>query len=364
MTNYYVEMQNPGGERIEYITDFISLTYTLTVNAVGVLQLVLPQEYWDLIRRDTRFKIWRVLDNGKTYLEGETVFFARKRNLKYTNKTWQVTVTAYSLMTLLSRRYILYTAGSAQASKASTPADNMVKAIIRENLGSSATDTARRWNTYLSVQADTSLGASLTQSFAWKGVLQTCQDIANASAFSGKYIAFDLVVAGNLFEFRTYYGQRGVDRRKGFGINPLTITVESGSLADSDYTEDWTNEVSYAIACGRGQNDTRNTDYDSDATLIAKSPFGRIEFVQDARNSDTTSLKVEAQTLLRGKREVKTLSANLKELPNLKYGVDFGWGDRLIGVLRNMTFDCYIQTVVVKFSHKTGEVVDVKLQSA
>src|SRR3990172_11852280 len=199
MAEYQVALLDQYGIVLTQLEVFSSLDYTRIVNSVGSLVVTIPNIYdqylfsgTDIIR-DNRIEVYRRIGGGSFYRDMETQWLAVKGNKILNERGERLTkITCVDLMQLLTRRIVAYNSGAAQASK-TDQADDVMKAIIRENFGSLATDTSRSWLTYLSIEANFGLGQSISKAFSRRKVLTVLKELANASYQAGTYVAFDIV---------------------------------------------------------------------------------------------------------------------------------------------------------------------------
>ena len=114
----------------------------------------------------------------------------------------------------------------------------MFKAILRENAGALATDTARDLSAWLTIAANVSATPILRSlDLTNRTVYDALVEIANASANDAAtptWLGFDIALAyqqlTGLLEFRTYTGQRGIDHRFPGGNPPLLLSPEAVNL--------------------------------------------------------------------------------------------------------------------------------------
>jgi hypothetical protein len=102
-----------------------------------------------------------------------------------------------------------------------------------------------------------------------------------------------------------------------------------------------------------------------DNTRIGVSPFGLREYFKDATQySTTTGLSEEANAILRSGRAKTIFQGKLIDMPDSRYGVDWGWGDYVTATAFGQSIDCRIDAVSV--SVKPGmayERIDAWLRS-
>jgi hypothetical protein len=355
MADYQIGLLDPYGTPLAILDSFQHLDYVRIVNDIGSLVLIMPDVYDKLlfvgtdVRADNRIEVNRRIGSGLQYRDTDTQWLVTKGEKIFNSRGERLTkITCEDLNTLLRRRIIAYNSGSTQASK-TDQADDMMKAIVRENLGSLATDTDRSWATYLSVEADLGLGQSISKSFSRRRVIDVLKELANASYQAGTYIAFDIVATSQTtLLFRTFAGQRGIDRRHPAGINPLIIGPDFGNLADVVRGYDHSAEITYAYAGGQGEGASRVIGVASDTTRIGASPFGRREGFADARTtSDATQVQDEARSLVKGGVPRNTFTGVIVDTPSTIYGLHYGFGDIVTAVFEGESIDCYIDKIRV-----------------
>lgn len=366
---YTLWLTDNSGNRILPIDDFVdesgaSLTYVRSVNAVSPLTLTLPIDRYEYLFRDpqlwvdTRIEVWRRVNGGAEYLDTETVWFVRGFRKKLTQKVFQVT--AHSANQLLDRAIVAYAAASAQAQKTDN-IDDLMKAIVRENLGSSA--GVGRVRTGFTVQADASLGTSTTKAFSYRNVLDVLQDLAQESGTTAAPIFFDIVgvitVDGiTSIEFRTYANQRGLDRTYASQLNGITLSTDDSTLNDAEIAYDFSNEINAIYVGGSGQEADRIVVAVSDTARINTSPLNRSEGFVNYSNSNVTSvLQSAGYAVLRDSRPKKIITANIQNTTNLMYGRDWYWGDKVTAQVDTDTFNARIDAVQVSI---TGGKEDIK----
>jgi hypothetical protein len=346
---YFVEVADPFGVKLAQVDTFLALDFVRPVNDVGVLTLDLdPDTDVSQFRLDGRLSVYRQGSAGGYRLQTETVWLVRQwRRVMYTSGERVLRVTAYSASDLLARRIVAYAAGSDEASK-TDHADDMMKAIVRENLGASATDTDRRWSSYLTVQADSASASSMSKAFSRRNVLTVLQEIAETSAEGGEPLYFDIVApSSSTLEFRTYTGQRGVDRTLS-SASPLIMSPELGTIRGGELFEDYASEYTVVYAAGGGEGKAREVSEVEDTARSGASPFGRIEALRDARHGATgASLTAEGNAYLRASRPKRIFTAALVDTPQVRYGLEWHWGDKVTAQFEGKTFDCHIDTLRV-----------------
>lgn len=367
--SYSVFLADPFGTRIADASDFLALEYSRVVNSVSTLKLTLPGDFPTqyIINPDGRIEVWRKLKSGREYLDTDTIWLIKTVTQRIDESGLQsITIEADTPLSVLREpgRFVNYYADSAQSTYAAAPADNQIKQVARENIGSSATGT-RNISAYISVDPNLSLGASVAKSFAWRDCLKVMQEFANASTTAGTYVAFDIVAdTPSDLTFRTFIQQRGTDHRFPGGINPVLISPEMGNLGETQVVEDYRDEITYVLAGGKGEGSARLTASAQDLTRQGYSPFGLREHFQNATQYDTTTgLAAEAEAILRSGRAKTIFQGRINETADTQYGVHWEWGDYVTVQAFGRLIDCRIEAVSVSVkSGSSYEKVDAWLR--
>lgn len=329
----------------------LSLEYVRAVNQVGALTLTLPPSTpLSYLQRDGRILVYRSVAGAPPALDMDAVWLIVDVRRILTERGEQtIQVQAVDAVDLLRRRIVAYAAGSSQAAK-SAAADDFIKAVVRENLSSSATDADRALPpTLFAVAANVSQGPTIAKAFSRRNVLTVCQEVADSATQAGTYTAFDVVWNGAALELRTYTQWRGVDHRFPAGLNPVILSADTGSLTAASYGQDWRDEVTYAYAGGQGEGEDRAVATAEDATRISLSPFARIEQWVDARNTaDATTLGDEADGAVRAGRPRILFACTVNaEAPGATYGREYGFGDVVTAQAFGVNIDCRLDAVRV-----------------
>lgn len=372
MTTYSCYLDDRFGNRIADASNFLLLEYSRVTNAVSTLKLTLPGNFNTdfILNPDGRIEVWRKLDSGREYLDTNTIWLIKKVTQKIDASGLQLIIVEADTPLCLLRepgRFVFQYAGLSQTTYAAAPADNQIKQVARESIGTAVTGNAsRNISTYVSIDPNLGLGANVAKSFAWREVLKVMQEFADSSTTAGTYVAFDIVAdSAQSLTFRTFTQQRGVDHRFPNGINPVLISPELGNLGEVTFSQDYRDEITVAIAGGKGENNNRLTGSASDSARIGQSPFGWREYFKDATQYDTsTGLNAEADAVLRSGRVKTIFQGRLIDMPDSRYGVDWAWGDYVTAQAFGQLIDCRIDAVSVSVKPGTGyERIDAWLRS-
>lgn len=371
-TIYQLRLADPFGQHLATISQFIddgygaALDYTLSVGQVGALSFAVPASFdASLFLKDGRIGVWRSINGRPPVLDGEAIWLIQR--FEYT--TDYTRITALHANHLLNRRIAAYSAGSSYVSKSATAADNLIKTIVAENFGASiasadrdGAETQADVSSYLTIQANTSLGASIAKAFARRKVGEVVQELCEASTTAGTYLAAEIVApTESTLELRTY-ALRGVDHRATSG-QPVILSPQRGNLENARLIVDHTNEATFTIAGGQGEGVNRKIQTASDTARMGQSPFGRAEdFVDMSNVSDLAQLQDEADAALRNGRPRITLTGDLVETPGTTRGIHFDLGDLVTVEFRGKQYDCRLDVVKETVS-RGGRRSQVQLRS-
>ncbi len=337
-------VRDPLGNIQSVLSNFSRLEYMRSLNKTGWLQIDFDPARVDtkLFRLDTRIEPWRTVGATAPYLDGETVYFVRKLGYRIDRSGREVfTVRCLDANMIVDGAIVAYASDTAQASKTDN-CDDMMKAIVRENLGASSTDTTRSLAAYMTVQADLSLCASITKEFSRRNVGEILRDLANDSFVeNGVTLAYDVVYTSpTMLEFRTYANRRGVDHSR-TSAQPVIISRERRNLEEPELIEDHETEYTYVYAGGQGIGSARVVKTASAApSILSASPFSRRELWVDARNTSTdAAVQSEANVALQYGRYKMSLTGTIVDVEGCLDGVQYRWGDVVYSEYRGIGFD-------------------------
>lgn len=362
MASYQIIVRDPAGNLQAVIQSFTKLEYVRKENEIGVLTLTLPrsdaERYW---AKDTRLEVWRTVGN-KSYLDAAGVWFLRAWTLSSERGGKYWTLTAFDANYLLSGREVEYPADTAYTSKTAA-IDDMMKAVVRENLGASATDTARDLSAYMSCQADTTLAPSTTKKFARRNVLTVLQELAEESYQRGNYLVFDVQYdTPTMLAFRTFVTALGIDHGRASSA-PVIINEARGSLVNPVLDFDYSGEITSVVVGGTGTESSRSTYSATDTVRINESPFSRREkFLNSVQSgSSAAALESEARSALNAGRPKTILTGAVQDTSGLIYGIDYGYGDIVVAEHEGYSFDAHIDRIHVTVT-KDGETIDNRVR--
>lgn len=368
--SYEVHLHNDLGKRLIILSQpLISLDSVRMVNTVGTLTLKLPYGVLDpaFLSVDYQILVWRSINGTARFLMHQTLYYIQ--SWTHTNNAGdrQTTIECVDALDVLRRRLIAYYAGTAQAQKAAAPADNLMKAFVRENLASTASDYAGSTARGLSasgftVEADLSLGASLTKAAAWRNLYDVLRELADSSRTGGTWLAFDLIVRiGFGLEFRVFAGQRGIDRRS--GSNALVLSEAAGTLINVSVTTDYSDLATTVYAGGPGEQSDRIISSASNALLVRTNVGRREEFTTAYQGTSLGYVTNEAEAALALRRPRRTFTADIQETTRTVYDRDVGFGDYVKAEGFGITVDARLDGVRTVLDSSGLETITVALRA-
>lgn len=350
MAEYEVWLDRDDGNRLALLDDFEQLDYTLAANDVGTCQITLPGDWsTTLWAADRKLEVWRKPDGGHLALERVYLLTGIDQQTDRDGLR-RVVLEAVDGNDLLRRRLVAYAAGSTSATMTAA-ADDLMKAIVRQNMTTAATDTDRSWSTgYFSVQTNLSLGPSIVKAYSRRNVLGVLQELSEAAKqTTGPETFFDVPSPEpDTYEFRTHVDQIGLDHTYPDGINPVLLGVEYGNLVEPRLTEDYSEEVNLVYAGGLGQESDRYVYEIEDTVRSGRSIWGRREGWRDSRGDTTTPTQDEGRAaLVEGKPKIR-FEARVVDCPGTVYGVHWRWGDRISATYGGQVYNAPVNVVQVR----------------
>ena len=372
---YQIILKDANGIKLcASIDNFVSAEYTRSVNSVGACKLVMSDSdiiktvnSWDKFKIDGRIEFWRSVNGAPMYLDGETVYFIRKVERDLAEDGSQImTFTGEDTISLLNRRTAIPDMVALAAYYDITvakEADNMLKDIFKNYLGADADTVATaaygnvpagtgvgfNWNAYITQQINLTAAQQTTKKFPNRNVLQIMQEIAQDSATLGTYLAFDIVSDGQSMQFRTYTGQRGLDRRASTG-NALLIGPEVGNVLACHYEDDHSNEATYLVS-GAGV-----PVFSAEREGI--SPFGRImRNIPPAPAGTAAQQTAYTNSQLRYNRPKKLFITTMIQTEGCLYGKHYGYGDYVTASTWGRQFDCHLDASDIKIQNGEENVI-------
>lgn len=359
MATHEIWLSTDSGTRLHPIETYTSLEYVLLTHDVGACNIVLPSNFdTSLLAAHRRIEIARAPFGVNPTLQDAYLITKVIDQTDAESGLRTIQVIGANGLWLPGGRVVAYNAGSSQATK-TDQADDMMKAVIRENIGASAAAARQVSSSYLSVQADAGAGPSISKDMAWQNVLRVCQELADAAWAAGTKVYFGMIpVSAGSWEFRTRTGQLGQDHTVTSGVSPVELSIEKENLRNVRLELDYSDEVSVVYAKGQTGDTTAE-----DTTRSGRSAFGRREAYLNATGESTANgLTAAANSRLAAGRPKLRFSASIKENASTRYGVEWGWGDRLTATYQGQSYDVVVRMVRVTVDKNGRETIDARVE--
>lgn len=349
MSTYSATLLSNTGVNLANSVPVIEGECTLVERGIGTLSLSLPPTIpLSYLQKDGRILL-RPSYGGTSQIEGDATWLIRRVRQVLSGRERRIEVGAVHANHLLSRRIVAYAASSSEAAK-SGAADDLMKAVVRENF-TAPTDTTRTMSG-LTVASDLGAAPTIDKAFSRRNVLSVLQDLADAAAAAGTYLGFEVRTVGTSLVFLTYTQQRGVDRRANSG-NYLRVSPSSGGIADSTLEYNWTYEATFVYSLGQGEQENRQIGTAQNTAAEGQSPFGRIEDSYQANQSTSQAqLDDDATAALYARRAIIGYEATSQDAPGFAYGINYGWGDFLTVSDFGAQFDVRVNPVNIRFGRQ------------
>lgn len=375
-----IVVKNATGAIKQQIISYYSLKVSLSVNKPGTLTLELPSIYCTTTPRnayqvsdftcDDRVEVW--LDTtgfGNKKLFGDTAFIVTDSySQQDDNGIRKTIIEAEAAMGILRSRINPYDADSAFSDFPATASDDAMKQIVRNNFGPTASShafapgygvdsirSAIATSGYLSVQANsTSIVNTWEGDIENANVLDTLQRIAEYSFSQNEPLFFDIVQTapfGN-FEFRTFTGQRGVDRTiTTGGINAVTISPNNNTISQYELRFSCKDYITRVYAAGEGTGAARLYRSRDAAALtaagLANDPFLLRESFLSVNSDNATDVDKDGDAELAKFDLAVQLSGKLGETSSFIYGVNWDFGDRVTAYVEGINVDVFVDSIAV-----------------
>lgn len=354
-------MRHDREETLAILDDFVELRAARVLSGVGALALTIPPSAAITTQLDTRMVVFYRNQSGN-YLFGG---YLLRRVVRRVEEGREL-ITLYGLCynSLLERRIVAYAAGSPQAQK-SGPADNIARAVVRENLLSSAGSGRDLSSLGFSAESDLSLLSSISVSFAYKKLVDVMAQVAQTAwGKNGERMWWDFQPreSGWKAEFVARKDFTGTDRRIS-SSNPIWLSPEMGAIRRAELDVDRSQEVTWVLAGGRGEGSARATATAQDTARISDSAMNRIEDFYDAAHIDSASeLADAAARRLREGQAMTKLDIELSEAPGFLFGRDFVLGSAITARVLGMQVDVVVRSIELNVS-SGGEEMRVEVEA-
>ncbi len=361
--SYEIWLTTDAGVRIAQLTTGTTFQGSKVVNGIGWFGMSMPLSFdINLIRPDRMIQLWRQPSGGAMSLWN--VYLLRKWIFSTQGSQEVVTLEGPDKNDFLRRRIVAAFAASAQAAKTDF-ADDMMKEVVTQSIadGVAPTPTAgtRVWSN-LSIQADASVGPTITKSFPFDKLLSgsgsgVLSVLADAAREAGTEVFFSIepnVVTGSSisFQFRTTINQPGQDV-----TSRVVFDQQRGNMREPSLEYDYSEEENYIYAAGQGEETARNIQQVYDTDRYNASAWNRCEGFADARNQTADNGVREAgrAQLEEGRPRIRA-SATPVDTAGTRFGIDWDFGDKVRWRYKNVEFDTIIRAVTISVENKREQV--------
>lgn len=361
MASYTVWLNDSYGTHIAVLESYLGFSAYRTVNQNSVLTMTMPGDFdYRTLNVDYQLAIYR--DPGQQKLLLDTVWLIRGWRIARSGGRRVVEIIAVPLIDILRRRIVNVTT---IRSSFPVPADDLMKMYASELVtpspgymlvpGYIGRDRTFRGgadiSNMLAIEAQKSECGPVTIDLGYISMLEGFAAIAEASRSgawggNGTPLYFDIVPDSlGRWVFRTFSWQRGADRSSSSAI-PFVVSEGRNNLADASITFDYTQEINYALI---GDDVLPYFGDAYDESRIYASPINRCETFDWLKAYILDAARFEAKSLLDRHRSPVRMSGVVVESAGSRFGLDWGWGDRVVVEMENESRDVLLKTVTVEY---------------
>ncbi len=357
-SDYRINLSDKDGVLQAVITDPISLTYSSTVNAPGILVteirgnhpiLSAIAENWLIeVYRRPKGHAWRKEFSG----------FYQDIDWIQQDVAPRASLTANGIMVMLAWRVSGYTANMANRTAfTNKPAETIAKTLVEYNAGPSATvANGRELDGVipgLSVETNHATGKVMDWFCAWQNLLETLQKLAESGGGD-----FDLVKTGAAaYEFRWYDNQLGIDRSA-----DVVFSLQRGNMANPRYRERRSSRLTSVIVGGKGEEEER------EIVIVQSDDFSETDNYEAFLGA--TDVETEAGLINRGQAKLaenqisKEFFFTVLQTEASKYGVHYDLGDLVsaINPFNNEVYKMQVKSVSVSLDEAGQETTYIELK--
>jgi hypothetical protein len=345
--SYKAVIRNPGGHFIsEY--PIISMRLALALNSPGAATIIIEGDMPSHVLPDgTQVEVWRRIFNYD-HLMGQTRFILNEATYIWEGRPrWELSCEGAT--SILGRRIVGYKRETIFSDKIAdnvntAPADDLMKAFVRENMGTLATDTTRNLNPHLSVEADKSEGVIVEIQAAWRNLLTVLKELANNSANQGTSIYFTVRAAGENLVFQTSVDYLGVDLS-----DRIVFSTQSGNIQNARLRYKYNEETNMTYVGGYDEG-ARRLIVEVVGERATASVFSRRESFVDARDFDDPPYLASIGRSIIGASAPKVeVEAEAIDTNTVRFGRDYDFGDKVRVQVGNLSVDCLVSPVDVTY---------------
>jgi len=323
--------------------------------SIYTLELKVPAKDMDLnaLKPDLLIEVQRKYYPNDTYkIDGETCYFLRMWYLELDTTGAEILVLkGYDCLYLLEGRINAYYSGHANSVLDMT-ARAALRAVCYNNFRSGDTDRIIP-ATYWHNEPEVTTGVTIHKACAWQYVPSLLNEIVDQSRNQGSWITYDIIWDGNFpLEFKTFAEQRGRDRTSSVILSP-----DKGNLADPRLVFDYSSEVTAAYLLAAGEQSERVVGR-ADSSRESVDIFSRREGKKEnTQISLQTTADAEAQEILNKNRGKVYLTGKIVQTEKMRYGIDWGYGDKVTAKWKGYTFECRVLSYEINYTNEVDSVI-------
>lgn len=349
MIHYKAIIRNPGGHFIsEY--PIISIRVALALNSPGAATIIIEGDIPPHVFPDgTQIEVWRNID-GYEHLLGETRFILLEAVYIWEGTPrWELSCEGATA--ILGRRIVGYKRETTYSDKIAAnvntaPADDLMKAFIRENHGSLATDTTRDLSPYLSIEGDKSEGVTVEIQAAFRNVLTVVKELADNSANQGTPIYFTVRAIGDNLVFQTSANYLGTDLTE-----KVFFSTDMGNIENARLRYKYNDETNMVYVGGDQQGALRLiVEVVGDRSTA--SLFARREAFLDARDlDDVPVLTSMGRSMIQERAPRVEVEAETIDNSVVVFGRDYNFGDKVKAKVGDIVVDCLVSPIDITYEN-------------
>lgn len=361
MTEYFdyrLDVKSPSGVLLHSINDFDWLYASKGVNRPGTLRTRLRGDHKLIadLSHKSQIELWRRdPSNDIDWYRWFSGLYLRPR---YDYKEYsRFELTAIGDLWMLGTRVVAYYAGVENRSLyTNAKAETIMKSIYYNNCGAgSTTGNGRLRNGVipgLGYAPDIARGNTVTWRCFGDNVLETLQDLSKIGGGD-----FDLVKSGAAtWTFDYYPGQLGDDQTA-----KVKFSLDAGNMANPVYTLDRVNEVTVAIAGGKGEGNDREFIVRTGADYIYQT--NDVEIFFNGGGMESAELTAAADKRLMELRAKEDFEFDVIQTQNTIFDKDYFLGD-LVSVVNPFLGSVYtrkIDFVSITLDSDGSQKIDVEI---
>ena len=346
--SYLLQIQNPSGQLVAEVGPLLDLDAGRSINTPAALRVRLAPDAIaaTVLVPDARMRLLRTGTDAVARVALGSDFLLRSWRQGYAANEEFIELAGQGVVQILARRIVAYAAGSAEAEKAAAAASNIMRALVRENLGAGAAGD-RDLSTWLQVEADDGIGASVAKSVAWRPLEGALADVAEASALAGTLLYWHIAwnAGAGKYEFQVRAGQPGADK-----TTSVQLDSAAGDVQDAVLLRDYAEQLTHVYVGGQGTEAARTIVEVDAPERLGSSPFGRVEGFADRRQyTSSTGMADEGRAELWDRR-ARVLFAGTINPGAWEYSRYWEFGDRVKVLHADQLLTCMVNSVQIRLA--------------